>query len=107
MTGRARGLAVLVALAAFVAPAAAPASPLQESTFQDDDLLVHGTATEQARTLDTLRALGADRVRVTLQWRLVAPAPAEARKPDGFDAANPAAYPPGAWDRYDRLVRLA
>jgi hypothetical protein len=37
MSGRARRLAVL---AACVAPASAPASPLQESTFQDDDLLV-------------------------------------------------------------------
>jgi hypothetical protein len=107
VTGRARRLAVLAALAALVSPAAAPASPLQESTFQDDDLLVHGTATQQTRTLDTLRALGADRVRVTLQWRLVAPAAGEARKPDGFDGADPAAYPPGAWDRYDRLVRQA
>jgi hypothetical protein len=44
-------------------------------------------------------------VRVTLQWRLVAPAPGEARKPEGFDGADPNAYPPGVWDRYDRLVR--
>jgi hypothetical protein len=107
VTGRARPLAALAALAVFVTPAAAPASPLQESTFQDDALLVNGTAAQQARTLDTLRALGADRVRVTLQWRLVAPAAGEARKPDGFDSADPAAYPPGAWDRYDRLVGLA
>jgi hypothetical protein len=107
VTGRARRLAVLAALAALAAPEAAPASPSQESTFQDDALLVDGSAAQQAATLDTLRALGADRVRVTLQWRLVAPAAGDARKPDGFDGADPAAYPPGAWDRYDRLVSLA
>jgi hypothetical protein len=107
VTGRARRLAVLVALAALVSPEAARASPRQESTFQDDALLVYGTAAQQAARLATLSALGADRVRVTLQWRLVAPAAGEARKPDGFDGADPAAYPAGAWDRYDRLVRLA
>jgi hypothetical protein len=94
-------------LAALALPSAAAASATQESTFQDDALLVNGSATVQARTLDTLKALGADRVRATLQWRLVAPAPDAPRKPDGFDGSDPNAYPPGAWDRYDRLVRLA
>ena len=104
MSGRACCVAVLAALAW---PGAAAASTTQESTFQDDHLLVDGNAAVQARTLDTLKALGVDRVRVGLQWRLVAPAPDAASKPDGFDASNPAAYPAGAWDRYDRLVRLA
>jgi hypothetical protein len=104
VTGRACCLAVLAALAL---PGGAAASATQESTFQDDDLLVYGSAAQQAQTLDTLKALGADRVRVTLAWRLVSPAPGDAAKPAGFDSSNPAAYPPGAWDRYDRLVRLA
>jgi hypothetical protein len=104
LTRRACSLAVLAALAL---PAAATASSTQESTFSDDELLVRGGPAEQARTLDTMKALGADRVRVTLVWRLVAPAAGEAQKPAGFDGANPAAYPAGAWDRYDRLVRLA
>ena len=104
MTTRAPWLAVLAAMAL---PGVAVASSTQESTFQDDELLVRGDAATQARTLDTMKALGADRVRVTLVWRLVAPAGAEATKPAGFDASNPAAYPAGAWDAYDRLVRLA
>ena len=103
MTGRACSLLVLGALAL---PGAAAASSTQDSTFQDDALLVSDAAT-QARTLDTLKALGADRVRVTLVWRAVAPAGGEATKPAGFDATNPAAYPAGAWDPYDRVVRLA
>jgi hypothetical protein len=104
VTGRALPLAVLAALAL---PGVAVASSTQDSTFQDDALLVSGDAATQARTLDTLKALGADRVRVTLVWRLVAPAGAEPTKPAGFDASDPAAYPAGAWDPYDRLVRLA
>ncbi|HKE78818.1 MAG TPA: hypothetical protein VKB54_05890 [Solirubrobacteraceae bacterium] len=96
-----------VVVGALALPGAAVASPTQESTFQDDALLVNGSPAVQARTLDTIKALGGDRVRVSLVWRLVAPAPNDPRKPVGFDAANPAAYPPGAWDRYDRLVRLA
>ena len=104
MTRRACSLAVLAALAL---PAAAVASSTQESTFSDDELLVRGGPATQARTLDTMKALGADRVRVSLIWRLVAPAAADAQKPAGFEGANPAAYPAGAWDRYDRLVQLA
>jgi hypothetical protein len=99
--------ACCLAVLAVVFPGVAAASATQESTFQDDGLLVNGGAAAQARTLDTLKALGADRVRVSLQWRLVAPAPEAPAKPAGFDGANPAAYPPGAWDRYDRLVQLA
>jgi hypothetical protein len=105
MIGRVCSLAVV--LAALALPGLAAASSTQESTFQDDDLLVGGDAATQARTLDTMKALGADRVRVTLVWRLVAPAGAEPTKPAGFDGSDPAAYPAGAWDAYDRLVRLA
>jgi uncharacterized protein YpuA (DUF1002 family) len=72
---RACSLAVLAALAL---PAAAAASSTQESTFSDDDLLVRGAPATQAQTLDTMKALGADRVRVSLIWRLVAPAAADA-----------------------------
>jgi len=104
LTRRACSLAVLAALAL---PAVAAASSTQESTFSDDDLLVRSGPATQARTLDTMKALGADRVRVSLIWRLVAPAAADAQKPAAFDGANPAAYPAGAWDRYDRLVQLA
>jgi hypothetical protein len=35
---------------------------------------------------------------------LVAPDPASATKPK-FDATDPNAFPTGAWDRYDTLVR--
>jgi hypothetical protein len=82
-----------------------------ESMFQDDQLLLYqpptpaGNATVQ-RTLATLRGLGVDRIRLTIVWRYLAPAPDSPVRP-AFDAADPAAYPAAAWGPYDRIVRLA
>jgi hypothetical protein len=93
-----------------VAPSTAAASPLaplpRESMFQDDTLLVYNTPLGVAQTLDALHSLGVDRVRVSLFWNLVAPA-ANSRSRPRFDAGDPAAYPAGAWDRYDRLLTFA
>src|SRR5256884_186736 len=105
---RLRQVVVLCALAAgllvvFVGPARA--AQTQESLFQDDSLLVFGSPSQVARTMDTLRFLGVDRVRVTVFWNLVAPSPASRKRPS-FDATNPAAYPPSAWRIYDTIVRL-
>ncbi len=92
------------ALALLALPASAYASATQESMFQDDDKLEFSPAASVDETLDTLRALGVDRIRVSVFWKAVAPSPARQDKPAGFDASNPDAYPHGAWDRYDRLV---
>ena len=108
-----RALAATVALvgalalpAALRAPAA-HASRTMETSFQDDNLLVYGfSASTVGRTLDTLRDLGVDRLRISVFWNIVAPDALSHRRP-AFDAADPAAYPPGSWDRYDRLVALA
>jgi hypothetical protein len=88
-----------------LAPApAALAAPGQESMFQDDPRLVYGTPAQQDEALDRMAGLGADRLRITVFWKLVAPDAESSTRPAGFDAANPAAYPPGTWDRYQRLV---
>ena len=97
-------LAAILALAAL--PAAAPASPTQESMFQDDPLLVYAAPERVGRTLDRLAQLGVDRIRVSLFWRIIAPANDQAQKP-AFDATDPAAYPAEHWERYDRLIRAA
>ena len=68
-------LAAGLALLLLAVPATARASAQQETTFQDDDLLVFGDADTQARTLDTVKALGADRLRVSVFWTVVAPDP--------------------------------
>src|SRR3954447_25245790 len=96
-----------VALALAALPAAARASATQESMFQDDDQLEFASAGHVTDTLDTLRALGVDRIRVSVFWKSVAPSPGKQTKPAGFDGSNPDAYPQGAWDRYDRLAREA
>lgn len=103
-----RALVACLALLALLAisPATALASPSQESMFQDDSRLVYGTPGTVEETLDVLRGLGVDRIRVSVFWRLVAPDGDSKQRPT-FDAANPAAYPAAKWERYDRLVRAA
>jgi hypothetical protein len=58
-------------------------------------------------TLDTLRALGVDRVKVFLSWDAVAPDPTASQPPPGFDGADPSAYPAANWAVYDTIVRDA
>jgi hypothetical protein len=76
----------------------------------DDAKIVYAASDEELDgTLATIRALGADRIRVSVYWRLVAPGPDSRDRPafGGGGASDPAAYPPDRWDRYDRIVRLA
>jgi hypothetical protein len=96
-------IVALLLLAAF--PALALASRTQESTFQDDPMLL-GSAEEMTSTLDQLQAFGVDRIRVSVFWRRVAPANDQAQKPS-FDATDPAQYPAKHWEPYDRLVQAA
>ena len=98
------GAATLVGL---FAPAPAPASPLQESIIQDDPLLL--SAPDQAAVdaaFTRFREIGIDRVRVSLFWDHVAPQSDSQSKPSfpPPGPSSPAAYPPGSWDRYDRIV---
>jgi hypothetical protein len=74
--------------------------------FQDDIQLVYGTDAQVNSALDQLSILGADRVRISVFWKLVAPANIEKVKPN-FDATDPAAYPQNLWAPYDRIVKAA
>jgi hypothetical protein len=96
-------LAMACALAAAVGPARAAASTTQESMLQDDNQLVYASPSHVKQVLTELAALGVERIRVSVIWSLVAPDPLSTTPPD-FDATDPAAYPAGAWDRYDTLV---
>lgn len=101
--------AVLALLIVLAAAPAAHARADQETQFQDDTLLVYPPAGEVATTMDTLKALGVDRLRVSVYWRLVAPS-AGSRTPPSFKpggATDPASYPPDNWKRYDTIVKLA
>jgi hypothetical protein len=95
-------LTTALCLALALLPAAAGASVRQYALFQDEALLVENGGT-RAATLDELRALGADMIKVQVNWATVAPG--GRRKPDGFDGANPAEYP--GWERYDQVLAAA
>jgi hypothetical protein len=97
-------IAAILVLAAF--PSLALASRTQESTFQDDPLLVYAPAEQQIATLDTLKGFGVDRIRVSVFWRLLAPANDQPEKPN-VDTADPTAYQAKVWEQYDRLITAA
>jgi hypothetical protein len=102
---RAVSVAIVVATTIGLATPARASSD-QEAMFQDDAELLYPARAGVGRTLDMLQALGVDRLRVTVYWRLVAPSASADRKPN-FSAGDPAAYPRANWRRYDDLVRLA
>ncbi len=58
-------------------------------------------------TLDLLRRLGVDQVRMFMPWSSLAPDPQSRTVPKGFDAASPAAYQAIAWSAYDKIVIAA
>jgi hypothetical protein len=73
-------------------PAAAQASRNQESLFQDDYNLLRKGEDRRTKTLDEMRSLGADVVRLNVIWSDYAPKPRAKKKPS-FNAADPNAYP--------------
>ena len=92
-------LALLIA--ALLAPAAAPASSGQVMTFEAPRELLDDSAREG--TLDEIQAFGVTRVRALVYWRDFSARPNSRRRPN-FNRADDAAYPPGTWDRLDRLI---
>ena len=84
----------------------APDPPQIATIVQDDAELLHRTPRRIAATLDDLRDLGVDWVRVTAGWSEIAPAARASRRP-GFDATDPTQYPPGAWSALDRVYEMA
>jgi hypothetical protein len=99
-------LVCAVAVIEFALPSPAHASSTQVSMLLDDDQLIYVSPEHMVATLDTLHSLGVDVVKVSLVWQLIAPDQGSTRRPR-FDATNPAAYPPGAWSRWDLLVETA
>jgi hypothetical protein len=90
-------------------PAATTSTSMRplESMFQDDRYLIDSPTAAVRRTLDALRALGVDRLRITVLWSAIAPASGSRRQPRDFDATDPAAYPERGWAPYDRVVEMA
>lgn len=102
--------ALALALLACAFPATAPAGPNQEMILQDDPKVVHARSdAELKETLQTIKGLGTDRLRVTVFWHLLAPGAKGERRPDfgAGGASDPRSYSQAAWRRYDRIVQLA
>jgi hypothetical protein len=54
-------------------------------------------------TLDLLKRLGVDRVKLFMPWSYLAPDPLSHTRPN-FDAASPAAYPAANWGIFDAII---
>ena len=93
---------VVALLICLLTPSAALASHSQISIFEDDVAL----ASNPGATLQELRHLGVNMIRVGLHWSYVAPNATSHRQPR-FNATDPNAYPRGAWDVYDTIIRDA
>ena len=98
---RCLGITLIAALGLSLGAAHARASPSQEASFQDNSLLIYDQS-HLTQTLQTLKLMGVERLRITVQWSLLAPE--TPRKPIGFDGADPASYAPAAWPPYDRIA---
>ncbi|MGI8904848.1 MAG: hypothetical protein ACR2IP_14615 [Solirubrobacteraceae bacterium] len=93
----------IAALGLLGAPAGAIASTGQEAMFQDDTAVL----ANPVGTLQRMRLLGVGTVRVFLRWQNIAPAARSRRRPRGFRAGDPAAYPARNWAPYDAIVQAA
>jgi hypothetical protein len=105
-TAHACALLALAALAALTLtlPAAASASRTQWSIVEDHPTLVRSGPVVREATLNEIKALGADALRIEVKWTEVAPDPTANSQPS-FDATDPGAYP--GFESYDDLVQRA
>ncbi|MEA2424641.1 MAG: hypothetical protein QOH13_1051, partial [Thermoleophilaceae bacterium] len=100
--------AAATAVSSFALAAPAAASSKQESILIDDARIVYASADDVDKTLTEAKALGFDRIRVSVYWRLLAPNPDSQQKPsNSYPSSDPRYYGPGKWDRYDRIAQLA
>lgn len=104
-------ISLCIGAAALAAGLAAPASasPTQESILMDDAEIVYATPEKLDARLGEAKALGFDRIRVSVYWRLLAPQPDKKERPPAgeFPPSDPRFYGQSKWDRYDRIVALA
>jgi hypothetical protein len=98
-------LALLLAAALTVVHTTpARATGNQETLFQDDTQL-HA---DPQGTLQKLKTLGVQRVRVFVTWASLAPSSSSHRKPhSAFSASDPRFYPAVNWGIYDTIARDA
>lgn len=78
------------------------------TVVQDDGVFLHSGPTSLARAAGQLKSLGADQLRVTAGWSVLAPAPRMRHKPAApFDADDSSTYPEDGFHRLDMAVEAA
>jgi hypothetical protein len=92
---------LLVAGCWLITASPANASKTEWSMFEDHPTLIRSGPFVRQQTLDTIKGLGADTLRVEIKWAEVAPSPGAKRKPK-FAATNPGAYP--GFAPYDDVI---
>lgn len=96
--------ALLAATAVSVVRAApASASHTQQGMLEDDLQLM----TDPSGTIQRLRMIGVQRIRLAVRWYNIAPKLHSARPPKHFNGSDPAAYPAANWSIYDQIVQDA
>ncbi|MTD43117.1 hypothetical protein GKE82_02040 [Conexibacter sp. W3-3-2] len=106
----AAGLAALAALAGALGAGAAPAQAARgplATIVQDDAQLLHRAPEQVAASLDRLRDLGVDTVRITAGWSVLTRDADTDAIPADFDQTDPAAYEQARFTGLDTAIRLA
>lgn len=83
-------------------PTAAGASGNQIALFQEDAVF-----SDPVGTLSKLHSLGVGEIRLSVQWQNLAPNPRSSKRPAGFNATDPNAYPAANWSPIDTILRDA
>jgi hypothetical protein len=98
-------LSILLAMAILLAlPASRSlAANTQQAMLEDDIQLMDNPV----GTLEQLRLLGVQRIRVAVRWSYIAPSPNSSRPPRNFNASDPASYPAANWGIWDEIVSEA
>src|ERR1700716_2663450 len=86
--------ALMLAIVLLALPVASAAASSQQTSIIEDDAHLE---LDPGGTLARLRLLGAQVVRISVHWDMIAPAPTARRAPAGFNASDPAAYPVARW----------
>src|SRR5688572_32519427 len=74
--------------------------------IQGEAVMLHRPACQVQAAARQMARLGADRIRITAGWSVLAPDPTSRRMPD-FNPGNPDAYPQHQWSRIDHAVKAS
>ncbi len=75
-----------------------------ETVIQDDAALLYRSEPEVRASIERIRELGIDRVRITASWGAIAPGRHSRERPR-FDAGDSSAYGTDGWTRLDLVLR--